>query len=49
MQIRRGDEFFIPYVADDIKIKASAATDGSPRAVSIVLCNPGRVTYDIKA
>ena len=47
MRIKRGDEFFIPYAADDIKLKPSAAPADAEPGVTVVLCNPGQVYYNI--
>ena len=47
MRIRRGDELFIPYDTHKIRIKPSAAPAGARHTVTIVLCNPGQVYYDL--
>ena len=47
MRLKRGDELFIPYAANRIKIKPSAAQPGGKNTISIILCNPGQVYYDL--
>ena len=49
MKIKQGDEFFIPYAVNEIKIMPSASPAAGARepGVSLVLCNPGQVKYEL--
>ena len=42
--IRRGDEFFLPYAADAVKVKPLNAEE----RVTLMLCNPGQVKYEME-
>jgi len=44
MMVKQGDELFIPYAAKGVSVAPSSAAKG----LTVILCNPAQVTYELR-